>query len=105
VLRECVSVLPNAQSHREQVHQGRRTLNQAVVQGQRHRVGLSQAAVHADSQRRHGVGSLLEGFHHGDVVDWAVPGSHLLFGDLLEHSALNRFVELRVEFFRTALLG
>ncbi len=59
-------------------------------------MGLSQAAVHADSQRCRGVGSLLEGFHHGDVVDWAVPGSHLLLGDLLEHSALNSLVELRV---------
>ncbi|MFN9903245.1 MAG: hypothetical protein ACK55Z_31630, partial [bacterium] len=51
------------------------------------------------------MGSLLEGFHHGDVVDWAVPGGHLLLGDLLEHPALNGFVELRVEFFRAALLG
>ncbi|MFO0006451.1 MAG: hypothetical protein ACK559_35550, partial [bacterium] len=34
VLRECVSVLPNAQGHREQIYQGRRTLDQAVVEGQ-----------------------------------------------------------------------
>ncbi len=68
-------------------------------------MGLPQAAVHADSQWRRGVGSLLEGFHHGDVVDWAVPDGHLLLGDLLEYPAFNSLVELRVEFLRAALFG
>jgi hypothetical protein len=68
-------------------------------------MGLLQAAVHAYPQWCRGVGALFEGLHHGDVVDWAVPGGHLFPGDLLEHPALYSLVEFCVELLRAALLG
>ena len=68
-------------------------------------MGLLQAAVHAYPQRCRGVGSLLEGLHHGDVVDWVIPRGHLLRSDLSEHAALHSLVELLIELLCTTLLG
>jgi hypothetical protein len=51
------------------------------------------------------VGTLLEGLHHRDVFNGPFPFRYFHGTDFLEHSAMDRLVELLVKIFSSALLG
>jgi len=104
VLDQGVPVLPHAEGHGKQVSQSRGPLHEQVVEGLAGGGGLLHAGVHADADGGGGLGALLEGLHHADVVDRPFPLLHLFTGQLLEHSPVHCLLEHLVELLHPLLL-
>ncbi len=103
VFGQCLPVFSEAEGDCEQIHQCWGTLHQTIIKGLPNRWWLLQAAVHAYTQWRGGMWAILEGLHHGNVIEGTFPFLQFLFRQFPEDASLYSVSELAVELFNPSL--